>query len=87
MGRRTLPRYPSHDFLQRVTKSGDFILSREMDSPFMVFLESLEHIVIAIREWQRKERDFGAILVKMVKVANKFLAVLAPRHRSARINL
>jgi hypothetical protein len=66
-------RYPGHDILRRIARSGDFLLSLEVDAPLINFLDALEHMMNDVREWQHKERDFGAMIGPMVTLANKFL--------------
>ena len=43
------------------------------DSPLNDFLNSLEHLMGEIREWQYKERDYGEVLRPLVTLANKWL--------------
>jgi len=66
-------RYPGHDHLRRIIKSADSIIKKSIDSPLIEYLDSLEILMTEIRDWQYKDRDFGPVLLPLVKLANKWL--------------
>lgn len=66
-------RYPGHEQLRIIVKSANVLLNMPTNLPLIEFLNNLEILMNEIRTWQYKDRDFGPVLVPLVKLANKWL--------------
>lgn len=66
-------KYPGHDQLRIIAKKAGFILQRPVKTPLNEFLELLEQLINEIKTWSNAAIDYGSILSKMVRLANKWL--------------